>query len=123
VHDSTGVRRRRSFFCEAGLDPETWRAIVRADKSITEKKKTERLELIETGLLNHVLNNALLHVLVSLANNHFMEVRQFLGHRNILGGYTGLMPHYLFAVLFHKVVILRQLVKDQTHSDQEKRSN
>ncbi len=62
----------------------------------------------------HVVNNALLHVLASLANNHFMLIRDYLDHPCILGRYTRLMPHYLFAVLFQKVSILRQLATEPT---------
>ena len=56
-----------------------------------------------------MLNNALLHVLGALANNHFMAIRDLLDHPNLIGSYTGLMPHYLFAVLFHKVKTIRNL--------------
>ena len=65
----------------------------------------------------HVVNNALLHVLASLANNHFMRIQDYLGHPCLLGRYTRLMPHYLFSVLFHKVLILRQLATDQPPTD------
>ena len=61
----------------------------------------------------HVVNNALLHVLASLANNHFMLIRDYLDHPCLMGRYTRLMPHYLFAVLFQKVSILRQLATEQ----------
>ncbi len=61
----------------------------------------------------HVVNNALLHVLASLANNHFMSIRDYMDHPCLLGRYTRLMPHYLFAVLFQKVSILRQLASQQ----------
>ena len=60
----------------------------------------------------HVVNNALLHVLASLANNHFMLIRDYLNHPCLMGRYTRLMPHYIFAVLFEKVGILRQLVQE-----------
>jgi hypothetical protein len=59
----------------------------------------------------HVVNNALLHVLASLANNHFMLIRDYLDHPCLMGRYTRLIPHYIFAVLFHKVSTLRQLVQ------------
>jgi hypothetical protein len=91
------------------LDPETWKAIVRADASLTNDEKTKRLELIEIGYFRHVLNNALLHVLGALANNHFMAIRDLLEHPHLIGSYTGLMPHYLFAVLFNKVETIRKL--------------
>ncbi len=66
----------------------------------------------------HVVNNALLHVLASLANNHFMLILEYMDHPCILGRYTRLMPHYLFAVLFQKVSILRQLATEQpTNAD------
>jgi hypothetical protein len=55
------------------------------------------------------LNNALLHVLGVLANNHFEVIADLLDHPNLVGAYTRLMPYYLFAVLFEKVKILRAL--------------
>ena len=76
------------------------------------------LDLNTWGKVNpcfeHVVNNALLHVLASLANNHFMLIRDYLDHPCILGRYTRLMPHYLFAVLFQKVSILRQLATEHS---------
>ena len=91
------------------LDPETWKAIVRTDASLSNSEKTNRLVLIEIGYFRHVLNNALLHVLGALANNHFMAIRDLLDHPHLVGSYTDLMPHYLFAVLFHKVKTIRLL--------------
>jgi hypothetical protein len=58
----------------------------------------------------HVLNNALLHVMAALANNHFEVIFDLLDHPSLIGGYTRLMPHYLFAVLLEKVDVLRSLV-------------
>ena len=68
-------------------------------------------------IFEHVVNNALLHVLASLANNHFMLIRDYLDHPCLMGRYTRLMPHYLFAVLFQKVSILRQLATEQPKAD------
>jgi hypothetical protein len=96
-------------FAKLALDPETWRAIVRANQSLTVEQREQQLAVIDRGYLGHVLNNALLHVLGALANNHFLEITDFLDHPHLLGGYTGLMPHYLFAVLFEKVTTLRRL--------------
>ena len=64
-------------------------------------------------IFEHVVNNALLHVLGALANNHFMLIRDYLDHPCLFGRYTRLMPHYVFAVLFQKVSVLRQLVAEQ----------
>ena len=91
------------------LDPETWKAIVRPDGRLPHNEKAKRLELIEIGYFRHVLNNALLHVLGALANNHFLAIRELLDHPHLIGSYTGLMPHYVFAVLFNKVKTIRNL--------------
>jgi hypothetical protein len=80
-------------FAKKALDLDTWKNV--------------------TPWFEHVVNNALLHVLASLANNHFMLIRDYLDHPCILGRYTRLMPHYLFAVLFQKVSVLRQLATEQ----------
>jgi hypothetical protein len=66
-----------------------------------------------TPWFEHVANNALLHVLGALANNHFMLIRDYLDHPCLYGNYTHLMPHYLFAVLFQKVSVLRQIAAEQ----------
>jgi hypothetical protein len=70
-------------FAKLILDPDTWKAVVRTDASLTNEEKAQRLELIRRGYFCHVLNNALLHVLGALANNHF-DLR-FLGPSS-LGG-------------------------------------
>ena len=54
-----------------------------------------------------------LHALGGLANNHFLHIRDFLDHALLRGGYTHLMPHYLFAVLFEKVRVLRRLSQER----------
>src|SRR5262245_19016605 len=56
---------------------------------------------------------ALLHALGGLANNHFLHIRDFLEHPLLRGGYTHLMPHYLFAVLVEKVLVLRRLSQER----------
>lgn len=96
-------------FAKLALDPDTWRSLTLADSSLTAGQRPERLKLIN-GFFGHVLNNALLHVLGALANNHFLLIEDYLHHPRLRGGYTRLMPHYLFAVLFEKVLILRHLV-------------
>jgi hypothetical protein len=47
----------------------------------------------------------------SLACNDFEVVLDLLNHPALVGGYTSLMPHYLFAVLFERVRILLRMVK------------
>jgi hypothetical protein len=99
-------------FAALALDPDTWRSIVLANCNISPEERRRWLNAIEHGYLRHGINNALLHVLGSLANNHFMAIRTYLTHPCVYGGYTHLMPHYIFAVLFAKVSILRQLATE-----------
>ena len=99
-------------FARLALDPETWRALVLADRKITEGQRGKRLRAID-GIFGHVLNNALLHVLGTLANNHFLVIRDYLDHPHLRGSYTHLMPHYLFAVLIEKVRVLRHLSRER----------
>lgn len=95
-------------FGKLALDKETWRTLVATNHALTDYERDERLRLIETqALFGNMLNNALLHVLAGLANNHFLEIREYLGHPNLRGGYTYHMPYYLFTVLFEKVAVLR----------------
>ena len=98
-------------FAKLALDPETWRKIALADHD--EDERAERLEYVEGSWWSHGLNNALLHVLGALANNHFEAIKSFLDHPYLVARYTHLMPHYLFAVLFGKVAILRQLAQER----------
>jgi hypothetical protein len=96
-------------FVKLALEVDTWRGVVLADQGITEAERAERLNLVDSLWFARVLNNALLHALGGLANNHFPHIRDFLDHPLLRGGYTHLMPHYLFAVLFEKVLVLRRL--------------
>lgn len=105
-------------FAKLALDPETWRTIVLSDREIDEETRSRRLKAID-GYLRHVLNNALLHVLGALANNHFEVIADLLDHPDLVGGYTGLMPHYLFAVLFEKLEALRSLAREGVGEDAE----
>ncbi len=96
-------------FARLALDAETWRILTRSAPDLPEGLRRQRLEAIDGYLFRHVLNNALLHVRGALANNRFGRIPDFLDHPNLRGGYTYLMPHYLFAVLFEKVRTLRRL--------------
>ena len=100
-------------FAKLALDPETWRNLVLADRDITEGEREKLLQMVNSQWFAHTLNNALLHVLGTLTNNHFTMIEDYLDHRCLRGGYTHLMPHYLFAVLFEKVVILRRLSEER----------
>ena len=98
-------------FAKLALDLDTWRSIVRTDQTLDEATKSQRLGTIDCGDLPHAINNALLHVLAALANNHFGVIADFLDHPCLSGAYTGLIPHYLFAVLLEKVKTLRSLAR------------
>jgi hypothetical protein len=100
-------------FVKLALDVDTWRGVVLADRGLTEAERAERLHLVGSRWFGHVLNNALLHALGGLANNHFLHIRDFLDHPLLRGGYTHLMPDYLFAVLFAKVLVLRRLSQER----------
>lgn len=102
-----------SAFLKLALDPATWRGVVVADRSITEEEREKRLKVVNGDWFGHVLNNALLHALGGLANNNFPYIRDLLDHPFLRGGYTHLMPHYLFAVLFEKVRVLRGLSQER----------
>jgi hypothetical protein len=101
-------------FVKLALDLDTWRTLVKTNAALSGEQQREALNTIDHGYFRHVLNNALLHVLGSLANNHFMLIRDCLDHPCLFGRYTRLMPHYVFAVLFHKVSILGKLAADPT---------
>jgi len=98
-------------FAKLALDLDTWRSIVRTDQTLDEATRSQRLRAIDSGHLPHAINNALLHVLAALANNHFGVIADFLDHPCLSGAYTGLIPHYLFAVLLEKVKTLRSLAR------------
>jgi len=99
-------------FVKLALDPETWRSIVSTNTAVTEVQRRNWSNVIDNWHFGHVINNAMLHVLGALANNHFMLIRDYLDHPCLYGHYSRLMPHYLFALLFQKVSILRQLATD-----------
>ncbi|MGD0900754.1 MAG: hypothetical protein ABR915_23220 [Thermoguttaceae bacterium] len=100
-------------FVKLALDLDTWRSIVSTNTAISELQRQKELDFIDKFYFGHVINNAMLHVFGALGNNHFMLIRDYLDHPCLYGGYTHLMPHYLFALLFQKVSILRQLATEQ----------
>ncbi len=100
-------------FAKLALDPETWRGLVLNDRDITDEQRAKRLKCVDGQWFGHVFNNALLHVLGAIANNDFMTIEDFLDHPYLVGGYTHLFGHYLLAVLFEKVVILRQISEER----------
>jgi hypothetical protein len=100
-------------FAKLALDPATWRHLVLADRDITEELRNRRLKWLDGQGFPHWLNNALLHNLAALANNHFTVIEDFLEHPYLCGGYTHLFGHYVFAVLFEKVATLRQLAQER----------
>jgi hypothetical protein len=100
-------------FTKLALDQDTWRSIVLADRDISEEERAKRLKVVEGPWFAHILNNAILHVLGALANNHFRLIEDFLEHPYLNGGYSHLFGHYVFASLFEKVVILRQLAQER----------
>ncbi len=98
-------------FAKLALDLDTWRSIVRTDQTLDEATRSQRLGAIDCGDLPHAINNALLHVLAALANNRFGVIADFLDHPCLSGVYTGLISHYIFAVLLEKVKSLRSLAR------------
>jgi len=99
-------------FAKLAVDLETWRSIVRTDRRLSAKQRRELLEVVDGGWFQHVVNNALLHVFAALGNNHFLSIRDYLDHPCLWGAYNGLMPDYLFALLFHKVAVLQRLAAE-----------
>lgn len=96
-------------FVKLALDVETWHSIVSADQRLSDTQRRKSFEELDCGYFPHAVNNALLHVFGALGNNHFLLIRDYLEHPCLYGSYTGLMPHYLFALLFQKVSVLRQI--------------
>jgi hypothetical protein len=96
-------------FVRRALDPETWRGIVRDRPGLTLEERAKKLDWIDWFWFGHVTNNGLLHVMGAAANNQFGLILDLLGHRNLNGRYTDLMPDYIFGVLLAKVRALREL--------------
>lgn len=94
-------------FTKFVLDVETWQSIVRSDRTLTGITRAQKLQRVEAQM-QRVMNTVLLHVIGSLANNHFFDIRDFLPHPFLKGPSTNLMPHFVFAVLYQKVNTLRK---------------
>jgi hypothetical protein len=105
-------------FAKLAQAPGTWRTIVLSDREIDEETRLRRLGVVD-GYLHHVLNNASLHILGVVANVPFQLIADLLDHHNLVGGYTPLMPHYLFAGLFQKVTVLRALARVAIDADSQ----
>lgn len=93
-------------FAMTMLQPQAYRDRIRSRDGLTPSQRETELEKVDAFYFGYVLNNALLHVVAALANNHFMDIRRFLQTPNYSGRYTDLIPHYLFAILFAKVSVL-----------------
>ena len=105
--------RRRPGLRKAGSRPRhVARARDESNAAVSEEQRQKWFGQIEHGFFQHAVNNALLHVFAALGNNHFVQIGDYLDHPCLYGRYIDLMPHYLFALLFQKVSILRQLVSN-----------
>ncbi len=100
-------------FAKLALDRTTWETIVERDPNMPAERRLHLLERFDGRMFRNVLNNALLHVFAALAGNHFFTIGELLDHPCIQGGYTHLMPYYLFAILLGKTRVLLRLL-DQT---------
>ena len=100
-------------FAKLALDRTTWETIVKRYPGMSVEQRRKALKLLDNRFFQNVLNNALLHVFAALAGNHFLAIQDMLDHPCIQGGYTHLMPYYLFAILLGKTRVLRRLL-DQT---------
>ncbi len=99
-------------FVKLALDPDTWRSIVRTEQTLDEPARVAAAPGNRPADTSRTRSTtALLHVLAALANNHFGVIADFLDHPCLSGAYTGLIPHYLFAVLLEKVKTLRSLAR------------
>lgn len=114
-------------FARMILDARIWRTRILANAALTEDERRKELSRLD-GYFGYVLNNALLHVVAALANNHFMKIRLFLDCPDISGRYTPHLPRYLFAILFAKVRVLSDLGRsigsenDSKSQDEERRA-
>jgi hypothetical protein len=97
-------------FVLGALSSETWRGLVLGCPGLTLGERLRRMKTIDGYYFGHVLNNALLHVLGSMANNRFGYIPALMDHPYLIGSYTNLMPHYIFSVMLAKVMTLRELV-------------
>jgi hypothetical protein len=90
-------------FAISMLQPVTYRDRILSKEELTPAQWQVELAKLEALSFCHVLNNAFLHVVAALANNHFMKIDHCLQVSEISGRYTDLLPHYLFAILFAKI--------------------
>jgi hypothetical protein len=91
------------------LQTATYRERILSKEELTPAERQVELAKVEALYFHHVLNNAFLHIIAALANNHFMKIDHCLRVSEISGRYTDLLPHYLFAILFAKLKILIRL--------------
>lgn len=97
-------------FAKRLLSWEDWWLRIATNPTLSESERDAELDGVCNKLpFKLVLHNALLHVIGSLANNHFMEIRPLLAQPEFVGRYGPLIPHYLLANLFGKVRVLTDL--------------
>jgi hypothetical protein len=91
------------------LDRQWMRERVIRNPELTAEERTMRLRRVDSRGVSSYLSSALAFTMETLANNHFGKISRLLRSPEIYGGYNSMMPELVFAVLYRKVEILRQL--------------
>ena len=94
------------------LDRSQLEHTVRTNRHLSPADRDLRLRQLSCSFVCNYLSSAHALVIGSLANNHFGEISNLFGHPEIFGSANSLMTELVFAVLHHKVEVLRRLSGD-----------
>jgi hypothetical protein len=91
------------------LDRKWMKDRVLQNPELTEKERVSRLRRLHYLGVTSYLSSTLAFVMETVANNHFRKIGRLLRYPEIYGLYNGMMPELVFAVLYRKVEMVRQL--------------
>ena len=91
------------------LDRSRMQHEVRTDRHLSPAERDLRLQQLNCPFVSSYLSSAIAFVMGSLANNRFCEIDNLFGHPEIFGSANSLMTEIVFAVLYRKVEVLREL--------------
>jgi hypothetical protein len=78
-------------------------------QQLPEKERVGRLRRLHHLGVTSYLSSTLAFVMETLANNHFRKIGRLLRYPELYGLYNSMMPELVFAVLYRKVEMVRQL--------------
>jgi hypothetical protein len=91
------------------LDRQRMKTRVRHHAGLRSEERAECLRGIDRCLFSGCLSTSSAWVMETLANNNFGDIRDLLELPEIYGSWNAFMPKFIFAVLYRKILVLREM--------------